>query len=193
MELKVNEVSIPDQITFNYEELKKELIEKVETYEMMVYTDDQIKEAKADKANLNKLKKALNDERIRREKEYMKPFNGFKAQVNEIIAIIDKPIAVIDKQVKEYEEKQKQEKSEQIYEYIQGCGFYAWDVDPALIFNQKWLNATYSMKQIQTEIDERMKQIDSEMSVIDSLEDFKFEAELKIQTDIKPDRCYGRS
>lgn len=67
MELKVNEVSIPEKIEFNYEQLKAELTEKVSLYETMVYTDDQIKQAKADKANLNKLKKALNDERIRRE------------------------------------------------------------------------------------------------------------------------------
>lgn len=89
MELKVNEVSIPEQITFNYDELKRDLIDKVSTYETLVYTDDQIKQAKADKANLNKLKKALNDERIRREKEYMKPFNDFKSKINEIICIID--------------------------------------------------------------------------------------------------------
>ena len=67
MELKVNEVQIPDAISFNYDELKQELAEKVSMYETMVYTEEQIKEAKADKASLNKLKKALNDERIKRE------------------------------------------------------------------------------------------------------------------------------
>lgn len=92
MELKVNEVAVPEQITFNYEELKQELTEKVSMYETLVYTDDQIKQAKADKANLNKLKKALNDERIRREREYMQPFNDFKQKINEIIGIIDKPV-----------------------------------------------------------------------------------------------------
>lgn len=92
MELRVNEVAIPEKIDFNYEELKAELTSKVSFYETLVYTDDQIKDAKADKANLNKLKRALNDERIRREKEYMQPFNVFKAQINEIIGIIDKPI-----------------------------------------------------------------------------------------------------
>ena len=105
MELRVNEVAIPEKIDFNYEELKAELTSKVSFYETLVYTDDQIKDAKADKANLNKLKRALNDERIRREKEYMQPFNVFKAQINEIIGIIDKPIAVIDEQVKAYDEK----------------------------------------------------------------------------------------
>ena len=67
MELRINEVSVPEQLTFNYEELKQELMEKVSMYETLVYTDEQIKQAKVDKANLNKLKKALNDERIKRE------------------------------------------------------------------------------------------------------------------------------
>ena len=88
MEIKMNEMQLPEKISFNYEELKQELAAKVSMYETMIYTDDQIKEAKADKANLNKLKKALNDERIRLEKEYMVPFNDFKAKVNEIISII---------------------------------------------------------------------------------------------------------
>lgn len=52
----------------------------------------------------------MNDEQILRKKEYMQPFNAFKAQINEIIGIIDKPVAVIDAQIKEYEEKQKKEK-----------------------------------------------------------------------------------
>lgn len=68
MELRVNEVAIPEKISFNYEELKAELTEKVAFYETLVYTDDQVKDAKADRATLNKLKKTLNDERIRREK-----------------------------------------------------------------------------------------------------------------------------
>ena len=85
MELKVNAVAIPEEFTFNYDELKTELLQKASVYETMVYTEDQIREAKADRANLNRLKKALNDERIRREKEYMEPFNKFKMQIAEII------------------------------------------------------------------------------------------------------------
>ena len=162
MELKVNEVAVPEQITFNYEELKQELTEKVSMYETLVYTDDQIKQAKADKANLNKLKKALNDERIRREREYMQPFNDFKQKINEIIGIIDKPVAVIDKQVKEYEEKQKSEKMEAIKEYWDNC-----DVPEGLsfekIFDNKWLNASTSMKSIQDVINEAIAKFKNEM------------------------------
>ena len=117
MQLKVNEVKLPAPITFNYEELKQELLLKAETYASLVYTEDQIQAAKKDRADLNRLKKALNDERMKREREYMQPFSEFKAQINEIISIIDKPCAVIDRQVKAFEEQKKAEKLKAIEEY----------------------------------------------------------------------------
>ena len=96
MELRVNEVQLPEKIEFNYEELKQELEQKVKYYSTLVYTDEQIGDAKADRSDLNKLKKALNDERIRREREYMQPFHEFKMRINEIIEIIDRPVTLID-------------------------------------------------------------------------------------------------
>lgn len=50
MELKIEQVAIPEKIAFNYEELKQELSDKVKMYETLVYTDDQIKSAKAEKS-----------------------------------------------------------------------------------------------------------------------------------------------
>ena len=82
MELRVNEVKMPEKITFNYEELRSEIQKIVEDHSNLVYTGEQIKDAKSDKASLNKLKKALNDERIRLEKAYLEPFNEFKTQIN---------------------------------------------------------------------------------------------------------------
>lgn len=147
MELKVNEYQLPEQILFNYEELKAELTEKVQHYETLVYTDDQIKEAKADRATLNKLKKALSDERIRREREYMQPFNEFKSRINEIISIIDKPVAVIDKQIKEYEDTKKQEKLEEIkklWSEMEAPDGMTLDK----VFNDRMLNSSFNMKHV---------------------------------------------
>jgi len=175
MQLKVNEVEIPKKIDFNYTELKQELTEKVQMYETLVYTDDQIKQAKTDKANLNKLKKALNDERIRREREYMAPFNEFKAQINEIIGIIDKPIAIIDKQVKEAEEQKKLEKAHAIEELFEEMTKPEW-VKLEAIYNSKWLNATSSMKSIREEIESRLEQINNDLATLSNLPEFGFEA-----------------
>lgn len=175
MELRVNEYQLPEAITFNYEELKQELTEKVSMYTNLVYTDEQIKEAKADKASLNKLKKALNDERIRLEREYMQPFNDTKAKFNEIIAIIDKPVALIDQQVKGYEEKCKQDKLEKIQEYFVEHNtheFLSYD----MIADPKWLNASTSMKSIQEAIDAKIEQIANDRDTLQNLPEFGFEA-----------------
>ena len=178
MQLIVKDYETPSSIEFNFEELKQELMEKVAHYETLVYTDDQIKEAKADRANLNKLKKALNDERLRREREYMEPFNEFKGKVNEIISIIDKPCALIDAQVKAYEEKCREDKRAEIQAYFD-------DLESVpdwlrghleMIFDEKWLNAGPSMKAIREEIDERLTTIWADLETLESLPEFSFEA-----------------
>lgn len=175
MELKIKDLQLPSKIEFNFDELKAELTEKTHVYETMVYTDDQIKEAKSDRAKLNSLKKAINDERIRREKEYMMPFNEFKAQVNEILTIIDKPIAVIDSQVKEYENIKKAEKENAL------MGLWDSKTHPDYlsfdrIFNPKWLNATYTLKQAESDMDAVLEKNGNDVKTIESLTEFSFEA-----------------
>ena len=155
MEIRINELSLPEKIIFNYEELKEGISAKVAHYKNLVYTDDQIKEAKEDRANLNKLKKALNDERIRLEKEYMIPFNTFKAQLNEIIKIIDEPVTMIDSQVKEYQENKKEEKRKEIVSYFDSVKEKLPDeIGLESIFNTKWLNESVSMKSVKKDIDD---------------------------------------
>lgn len=175
MELKINEVQLPMPITFNYEELKNELAKKVSMYEAIVYSDEQIKSAKEDRASLNRLKKALNDERIRREKEYMQPFNDFKSKINEIIGIIDKPVAIIDAQVKEYEEKLKNEKKVAIEELFNSMGFQLF-VKLDMIFDPKWLNASVSLKKIEEQLKSELYRIGNDIDTLHNLSEFSFEA-----------------
>ena len=176
MEMKVNEIVTPEQITWNYEEIKTELTEKIQKYETLAYTEDQIQEAKKDRAALNKLKAALNDERLRREREYMKPFQVFKDQVNEIREIIDKPIKIIDEQLEGYEEDRKRKKREEIGAYwAQESKHPDWITLP-LIFQDKWLNASYSMTQIKKDIDSKVGQINYDMETLEMLPEYSFEA-----------------
>ena len=176
MELRVNEYQLPEQILFNYEELKEELTEKVRHYETLVYTDDQIKEAKADRATLNKLKKALSDERIRREREYMQPFNEFKGRINEIISIIDKPVAVIDKQIKEYEDVKKQEKLEEIKKLWSEMG--APDgLTLDKVFNDRMLNSSFNMKHVKQCFIDTIDRFNRDMAVLVNLPEYSFEAQ----------------
>ena len=65
MELRIKSMSFPEAIEFNFEQLKQELTDKAEQYKGLVYTDDQVQDAKKDVAALRKFTKALSDERIK--------------------------------------------------------------------------------------------------------------------------------
>ena len=61
MELRITnpqESWLTEQILWNNEELKAAIAEKVKDYKTIAYTEDSLKDMKADRADLNKLKKA---------------------------------------------------------------------------------------------------------------------------------------
>ena len=175
MELKIRELAIPARIEWNYEELKAELAKATADYKGLVYTPETIGDAKKDKARLNTLKKALNDARIRKEREYMEPFTAFKAQVNELIKLIDEPLAAIDGQVKAYEEQRKQEKAAAIKAMIAEKHFPdGYNLKP--VINPRWLNATYKESQISAELDAALERITADTATLNSLPEFSFEA-----------------
>ena len=175
MELKIIEKGQPMTLEANFDELKAWITEKAQIYESMYYSEDQLKDAKADKANLNKLKKSLNDERIRREKEYMKPFKDFKAQVDEIINIIDRPIMAIDTQLAEYETRRKGEKEKEIKKSWEFSGHPAW-LELSQIWDPKWLNASVPLSAVEKEIEERLAGIKADIDTVTQLPEFGFEA-----------------
>lgn len=182
MELQVKEFELPKIIEFNYEELKEAITAKTGYYETLVYTDSQIAEAKSDRADLNKFKKALNDERIRREKEYMEPFNDFKKKIGDLIAIIDKPVGVIDAQIKAYEEQKKNEKLAKIADFWENelrediTTFPPEWLNLTKIFDNRWLNASVSMAAVKKEIKDKISEINESLATLQALPEFGFEA-----------------
>ena len=177
MEFKITQIPKIEPIRFNYEELKADLTASVEAYMTLAYTADTIKQAKADRSRLNALKKSLNDERIRLEREYMEPFQDFKAKVSELVGIVDEASKTIDKQVKEFEELKKQEKYDQVIAIWNETLFtkYDWlDIGPT--WNDKWLNASYSLKQIRADLEDWEKKITADMGMLERLPEYSFEA-----------------
>lgn len=181
MELKVNTYQLPETISFNFEELKNELAEKTQAYTKIVYTEDNIKAAKEDRADLNRLKKALNDERIRRQKEYLAPFEAFKKQIDEIISIIDKPVQAIDTQIKAYEQIKQDEKRLKIEEMFKDMDFPDFVKLDEKIFNPKWLNSTVSMGTIELELMGKRGEIRKNCQTLAGLPTYSHEAVIYYQ------------
>ncbi len=178
-DLKVVPYDLPARIDFNFEQLRQEIEEKAKSYSLCVYTEDTVKLAKEDRATLNRLKKALNDERIRREKEYNAPFMEFKAKINELIAIIDKPVEIIDAQVKSFEEAQRKAKAEEIQRwYTQNranIGAPVW-LELRKIAKPQWANASVKLPAIYEEITQACAKIQADVETINALPGFSFEA-----------------
>lgn len=181
MELKVNEYKLPDAISFNFEELKTQIAAKTEQYTKIVYTDDNIKAAKEDRADLNRLKKALNDERLRRQREYLAPFEQFKKQIDEVIAIIDKPVQAIDVQIKQYEAIKQDEKRAAIESMFKDMLFPEFVKLDQKIFDPKWLNATVSMKQIEESLLKTKEDIIKNCQTLAGLPSYSHEAVIYYQ------------
>ena len=175
MELKMQEVQFPNVIQFNFAELKEEITAKAELYKNMVYTEDTIKEAKADKATLNKFIKVLEDKRKDVKKQCLQPYEDFEKQIKELVAIVNEPVQLIDSQVKAYDEKRKAEKLEQIKAIWEESDHPEW-LSCNMIFDNRWLNVTFSLKQVQDAITERLAQINTELTTLNSLTEFAFEA-----------------
>ena len=173
MELHINEYQVTPEISFNFEELKTAVAERVSYYKDIVYTDEQIKEAKADRAQLRKFVDALDVRRKEIKTEILRPYTEFESKLDEIKALVNEPINIIDAQVKAYEDMQKKTKEASIRQTFENKG-YSWMAD--VMWNPKWLNATYSMKTIAEEIDARIFNYEAHMKTLEALDEYRFEA-----------------
>ena len=175
MELRVTKPTFPEIIEFNFNELKEEITKKAAEYMNLVYTEDQVQDAKKDLATLRKFTKALSDERIKVKKECLKPYENFEARIKELDAIVGGAITNIDGQVKAYDEKKKTEKKEAIEAYFSGRNPLNW-LKLEQIFSEKWLNASVKMPTVTSEIDAAIEQIENDLDTLSNLPEFGFEA-----------------
>ena len=167
MEIKViTDLSvIPQKIDFNSEELKSELAPKLEFYKNLVVTEDSIKDAKSDRAKLNKLKSAFEDKRKEMKKICLAPYEKFEKECKEITSMIDEASGSIDIQVKDFEEIKKQKKYSEIENYYNSLEKPDY-ITLESVLNPKWANSTVSTKDIKQEITANISRIVDDMGEI---------------------------
>ncbi|WP_291735149.1 DUF1351 domain-containing protein [Clostridium sp.] len=134
--------------------------EKMKVYECITYTEDDIKEAKADRAMINKSSKALNDTRIELEKIYMQPFNKFKDVVKDTCDMLDLTSNSIDLQIKKFEQEEKDVKMKQIREYFDENNEYLVNFDRC--FKSNWLNKNKGIAVVKAEINEVFELVEAD-------------------------------
>lgn len=169
LELKLSEIK-PVPVTFNYEELKKEVAERTAPYKGLIVEEDAIPVAKNDLANLRKLEKAIDDRRKAVKREYNAPYMEFEAKIKDILSDIQAAEQNIDSQVKAFEKKVEDEKLSQIQKFF-GLAFgeLAKVVPFERINNPKWLNKGYKMPDIEAEISKMANDLRDNVEAVKAL------------------------
>lgn len=145
----------------NFQELKTALTAVLAHYEGVVYTEDRLADAKADKKELSRLRRDIDDRRKEIKKAYLAPYQDFEAQVKELLAMVDAPLEEIKSFVSGMEAQEKEAKRREIEDYFYRksgpLGVLAGQVlnSPAF-FESKWLNKTTSAKTWQAAVDEKI-------------------------------------
>ena len=148
--------------------MKSGVLEKTQAFKNMVYSEDDIKAAKADRAELNRIKKSLNDKRLSCQKVYMAPFDVFKGKVDEIISIIDTAVKNVDEQVKAFEDKAKEEKEHLLRQKFTEWNTYDW-LQFDQVFNSRWLNASTTVSSIEAEVNIILSTIATNLNALKGL------------------------
>ena len=170
LELIVSEKTL-GSLTTNAKQIRDMVKAALPMYDISNYTDDNIDQAKKDKAALNKAAKTLNAKRLEIEKEFMKPFIEFKDVVNDTVKLIGECSAKIDAVVKQNDQQYKEKKKANIKTYFDGMNTNLVDFNK--VFKQEWLNKTASMKSVCSDIDAIFAKVDNEISTLKGFgEDF---------------------
>lgn len=172
MELQVQQFMLPE-IEFNYDELKKTLQENLKKYKGLKFTEENIADGKSVKADLNKLKTALDTSRKEVKKDWNKNLDIFEGQMKELIALVDEPIKAIDEQLKFYEEERIKEKNKECKSLFEELAeennldeFIAYDQ----VENRRWENKTFTIEKVKEEMQSIMDKVNQGIRTISEMD-----------------------
>lgn len=151
-------------LTTNALQLHDYVAETLERYTPDNYSEENVEQAKADRAILNKAAKELNDRRIQIEREWNAPLQEFKGIVGDTVKMIADGSAKIDAVVKGVESKAKAEKRASIEELWERKGITLLPLSKLWV--DKWLNKTKRLPAIEKEIGEKLLKIEAELDTL---------------------------
>lgn len=184
MELKITTQMDPGvlpEIQWNHEDLKKEIAVKAAEYETIAYTDEQETEMRKDRATLNKLVTAFEDQRKQVKKFYQAPYDKFEAQVKEVLQPVRKAINTIDAGLSEIERDYRVKKTNKMRELYEAS---VGDLKGILPFEktirEEWYKKSITDKKLAQGYTDLFERIRSDLESLEELpERFRDKAMLR--------------
>lgn len=161
--LDVRELTL-GTLTTNALQLRDHVAETLERYTPENYSEENVEQAKSDRAILNKAAKELNDRRIQLERDWNAPLQEFKSIIGDTVKMISDGSAKIDAVVKGVESKAKAEKRAAIEELWDRKGITLLPLSK--LWDDKWLNKTKRLPAVEKEIGEKILKIEAELDTL---------------------------
>lgn len=140
-------------IRWNEAEVQQNLTEMLAAYTGRVYTPETIKDAKADRAAVNKLDKQLSDAARSAKAFYMKPLEEFLQSAKQMQGQCKAVSGAIDQQVKAVEEAERQDKADALRTVYADCIGELREMIPFdRLLVPQWLNKTYDLAKASREL-----------------------------------------
>lgn len=161
-------------ISTNFEDIKVALSAQMQIYKELEVTEANKPERKKDVATLRKMDKAITSKCSEVRNEFLKPYDEFKKLADELKEIINEPIGIIDNQVKEFEEAQRIAKIEVIKAlFVELISVHTIEMQDevglATIYDNRWENATSTMKSVKEEMTIKLNGIRDNVALINSM------------------------
>lgn len=106
--------ALPAAIEFNYDELKGALQDYLARFDGLVVTEEQIRQATVDRAEINRVAKTIARARIDTKKRYLEPFELFEARAKELEGLCKEVEGKIAEQLDEFERARTEKKKQRL-------------------------------------------------------------------------------
>lgn len=159
----------PGTIECDFKGLNAYVESQIQKYDGLVVTEEQIKDAEKNMADLSKMKDLIEDRRKEIKKEITIPYTEFEKNIKPIVKRIDEVRGKIKVQVDDYKEREKAEKKQRICDWWKENGKQNIPIEK--IWNEQWLNKGTTDKQWQTDLKQRKERITADLAMIVSLGD----------------------
>lgn len=144
-----------DVRTIDFDSFKEYLENALDRYRNNVYTPENLAAAKNDKAELNKVKKIIDDKRKEYKAQCLAPYEAVEYRFKDLVSMIDEQKSRIDASIKVIDDKNKSDRETDLRKYYDAksasLGQFAERMYKR-IFCDRWLKNTYSLKKCEEEI-----------------------------------------
>lgn len=167
-DFELNAEIVAGSLKSNAIELRKRIETELKNYSVEKYIDNP-DAAKSDKALLNKVKDSIASKRKEVTKAWNQPLDDFLNEMKALENAVSNASSQINEIVKAAENQKKETKRNQIAQYWSTLDFTLVSLER--IFNPKWLNKTFQLKDIMLEIEQITEKITTELTTIKSMSD----------------------